>query len=148
MSEKSLIEAAKAPVVAYGKKDWEGLRSVLPAEYRYEEVGTGRTMTGVEEVLAGFQAWKKALPDSKATIDNAFAAENTVVLELTWRGHQTGPLQTPDGEIPPSGRAVELRACQVVEMEDGRPVVTRHYFDMQTLLQQIGVTGRTETLTH
>jgi len=61
-----------------------------------------------------------------------------VTLEITWRGTHTGPLQTPGGALPPSGRKMEIRACQVVEVADGRVNAIRHYFDMATLLQQLG----------
>jgi steroid delta-isomerase-like uncharacterized protein len=63
---------------------------------------------------------------------------NTVTLELTWRGTHTGPLQTPTGALPPSGKTIGIRACQVVEVADGKVQAVRHYFDMATLLQQLG----------
>ena len=65
---------------------------------------------------------------------------NTVVLEATWKGSHTGPLQTPKGSIAATGRPIEVRACIVMEIVGDKAKAQRHYFDMATLLDQIGVT--------
>ena len=65
-------------------------------------------------------------------------AGNTVTLELTWRGTHKGPLLTPTGALPPTGRTIEIRACQVVDVAEGKVVGIRHYFDMALLLEQLG----------
>jgi steroid delta-isomerase-like uncharacterized protein len=137
MSEQSLIDAAKAPIIAYNQKDWEAARSAMASGYAYDEVGTQRKMQGADEVIAGWRGWTKALPDSKAEFNNSIVSGNTVVLELTWRGTHTGPLQTPGGTIAATGKRIELRACQVTEIANGKAQATRHYFDMATLLQQL-----------
>jgi limonene-1,2-epoxide hydrolase len=52
-------------------------------------------------------------------------------------------MRTPDGqEIPASNRRGTVRACQVIEVEDGKIASTRHYFDLMTLLQNIGAMER------
>jgi hypothetical protein len=81
-------------------------------------------------------------------VHGTYAAGNTVTIELTWEGTQSGPMRTPDGqELPPSNRRGTVKACQVIEVEDGRIQSTRHYFDLMTLLQQIGAMEQTETAT-
>jgi predicted ester cyclase len=77
--------------------------------------------------------------DSRATFDSVQVAGNTIVLELTWRGTHRGPLQTPTGQIPATNKPIEIRACQVVEVKDGKVQLVRHYFDMATMLAQLGV---------
>jgi predicted ester cyclase len=53
----------------------------------------------------------------------------------------SGPLQTAKGTIAPTGRRIEIRACMVSEIADDRVSVNRHYFDMATLMQQLGAAG-------
>lgn len=139
MPRKSAIDVAKAPTLAYNKKDWEGVRNAVTAGFVLDEVGTQRKIRGVDGAIDAFQGWAKALPDSKATIHSAVATGSTVVLEMTWRGTHTGPLQTPGGEVAATGKKFAVRACQVVEVAKDRAKVMRHYFDMTTLLQQLGV---------
>ena len=138
MSQESMIDAAKAPIIAYGKKDWNAVRAAITPGFLYEEVATQRKMQGADQVIAGWQGWATALPDSKATINNAFVSGDTVVLELTWRGTHKGPLQTPTGQIAPTGKPIEMEACQVYQFAGGKPQSMRQYFDMATLMQQIG----------
>jgi hypothetical protein len=67
------------------------------------------------------------------------ASGNTVTIELTWRGTHTGPLVLPNGTIAPTGRSIELRACEVVEVEGGKTRSFTQYFDLSSLMRQIGV---------
>jgi steroid delta-isomerase-like uncharacterized protein len=139
MSDRSTIDAAKAQIIAYNEKNWGRVKETVAPTLVYDEVGTHRKITGVNEVIDAWKGWAKAIPDSKATFEREVASGNTVTLEVTWRGTHTGPLTTPDREIPASGRKVELRAVQVVDVVDGKAQSIRQYFDMGTLLKQIGV---------
>jgi steroid delta-isomerase-like uncharacterized protein len=139
MSQRSLIDIAKGPNIAYGKKDWEGVRASVTPDVHYDEIATHRKMKGVDPFLAVLQGWAKAFPDSKATHHNAVSGGTTVVLELTWHGTHTGPLQTPEGSIAATGKPIEIPACMVVEIGDGKAKSIRHYFDMATLMQQLGI---------
>jgi steroid delta-isomerase-like uncharacterized protein len=139
MSEQSTIDAAKASIIAYNEKNWDRVKETVAPTLVYDEVGTHRKITGVNDVIDAWKGWAQAIPDSKATFEREVASGNTVTLEVTWRGTHTGPLKTPEGEIPASGRKVELRAVQVVDVRDGKAQSIRQYFDMATLLQQIGV---------
>jgi steroid delta-isomerase-like uncharacterized protein len=141
LSPQQLIDAAKAPLLAYNQKDWKAVRSSIAQDFIYDEVGTRRKVQGAEQTITLWQGWAEAMPDSKATIDNAVSSGNTVLFELTWRGTHNGPLQTPKGSFAPTGKKIEVRACAVVELVDGKAKLQRHYFDMATLLQQLGIAG-------
>jgi steroid delta-isomerase-like uncharacterized protein len=138
MPQPSLVDIAKAQIIAYNDKNWDAVRTALAPGIVYDEVGTQRRLEGVNDVIEAWRGWAAAIPDCKATFHSASASGNTVVLELTWRGAQTGPLQTATGQIPPTGKKIEIRACQVVEITNDQVQVIRHYFDMMTMLQQLG----------
>jgi steroid delta-isomerase-like uncharacterized protein len=142
LSPQALINAAKAPFLAYNEKNWDKARASMAPDFVYDEVASGRKVTGIDETLGLWKGWAEAFPDSKGTFHDAYAAENgTVVLEVTWKGTHQGPLQTPKGSIAATGKRIEVRACAVVELAGEKARVQRHYFDMATLLQQIGVGG-------
>ena len=138
MTQQSMIDVAKAQVSAFNEKNWDRVKEVVTPKVVYDEVATQRRITGVNDMLTAWKGWAAALPDSKASFDSAVVSGNTVTLEITWRGTHTGPMQTPQGEIAPTGRAIELRACQIVDVADGKATSIRQYFDLATLLQQIG----------
>ncbi len=136
---QALIDAGKAPILAYSEKNWDAVKAAISSSYVYDEIGTQRKIQGADDVITAWRGWATALPNSRAEIHSAIVSGNTVVIELTWTGTHTGPLQTPGGTIAPSGKTIHLRACQITEVANGKAQATRHYFDMATLLKQIGV---------
>jgi steroid delta-isomerase-like uncharacterized protein len=138
MTQKSVADVAKEQVIAYNEKDWDRARAALAPEVVYDEVGTHRKLKGVDDVLTAWKGWATAIPDSRATFQSETVSGNTAVLEITWKGTHSGPLNTGDREIPATGKKIELRAIQVVDVANDRVRSVRQYFDMGTLLQQIG----------
>ena len=135
---QSAVDIAKAQITAYNQKDWNAVAAALASGCVYDEVATHRRVQGIKDIETAWKGWATALPDSHASFDSVSVSGNTVTLELTWRGTHNGPLQTPAGPLPPSGRTIDIRACQVVEVADGKVQAIRHYFDMATMLQQLG----------
>jgi steroid delta-isomerase-like uncharacterized protein len=142
MPQQSLVDIAKAPIIAYNDKNWDAVKAAVAPGFVYDEVGTQRKIQGVNDVIVAWRGWAAAIPDSKATFDSASTSGNTVVVEVTWRGTQTGPLQTPTGQIPATGKKIEIRACQVIEVANDKVQAMRHYFDMMTMMQQLGAVSR------
>ena len=138
MADKSILEVAKSQLIAYNNKNWEAVKETLAANVVYDEVGTQRRIQGLEDVLVAWKGWARALPDSRASFDRETVSGNTAIFEITWRGTQSGPLQLPHKELPPTNRKIELRGCQVVEVSGAKVQAIRHYFDMVTFLGQLG----------
>lgn len=62
-----------------------------------------------------------------------------MVVQFDFRGTHTGPLQGPNGEIPPTGRAVDVPVCDVFQLRNGKAVGVHSYFDAATLMTQLGL---------
>lgn len=134
----NVIEIVKASITAYNNKDWNKAKDLLAADAVYDEKATHRRIEGAGQIIEAWQGWAKAFPDSKATFVREFASGDTAVVEIVWKGTHTGPLQTPAGAIPASNKTIEMPACQVVQVEGGKIKSGSHYFDMLTMLTQIG----------
>ena len=140
LSPQALTTIAKALIEAYNEKNWDKARASITTDFTYDEVATGRRLTGADDTVDAWKGWAQAFPDSMGTFQGAHVADDgTVVLELTWKGTHQGPLQTPKGAIAPTGKAIEVRACAIVEIAGEKARTQRHYFDMATLFRQIGV---------
>jgi steroid delta-isomerase-like uncharacterized protein len=140
LSPQQLIEAAKAPLLHYGSKDWDAVKASISPDFTYDEVATRRNVQGADKAIALWRGWATAFPDSAPTFHGAHAVGNIVVLEITWKGTHTGPLETPKGPLAATGKRMELRACNVMEIvpDTGKAKLQRQYFDMGTILQQLG----------
>ncbi len=139
MPQKSVIDIAKEQVLAYNDKNWDRVRAGVSPDLVYDEVATQRKTKGVDDTVVAWKGWADALPDSKATFGTQMVSGNTAILEMTWTGTHKGPLKMPDREIPATGKKIEMRACQVIEVAGDKVKSVRHYFDLGTLLRQLGV---------
>ena len=139
MSKPDLIRIARVNVEAYNSSDWQQLSDVLAPDVIYDEVGTQRRLQGVDKMIEVYQGWKQVAPDGHGTITKAFASGNLVTLEVVWTGTQTGPLESPEGVLPPTGRQWVVPGAQVISFEGDKIKELRQYFDMMTLLKHIGV---------
>jgi steroid delta-isomerase-like uncharacterized protein len=134
------VAVARENVDAFTAGDWEKFKAALTPDSVYEELATQRRLQGPEEITRALQGWKQAFPDGAGTVTNAVAAGDTVTLEVTWEGTQTGPLEGPQGTIPASGKRATVQAVQVVRVEDDKIKENRHFFDMLSILNQLGAT--------
>jgi steroid delta-isomerase-like uncharacterized protein len=139
MADKSILEVAKSQILAFNDKNWGAAKEALAADMVYDEVATQRRMKNVEDVLSVWKGWANAFPDAKASFDKETVSGNTVVIEMTWRATQTGPLQLPGKDLAATGKQIEVRACEVIEVSGGKVKALRHYFDLATLVRQLDV---------
>jgi predicted ester cyclase len=94
------------------------------------------------------EGWARAFPDGKIELLNLVAQGDLVVGEFTGRGTHTGVLKDPTGEIPATGRRVEMSFVEVYRVRNGKISEGRLYFDTGTVMAQLGISpGATTTQT-
>lgn len=124
---------------AFNARDWEGAAALCTPGVELIAVPTGQPLHGAEGVTQFLQGWAGAFPDGKVETTRIIADDSNVVMEFTGRGTHGGPLQTPAGEVPATGKPLTLQFCQFLELEDGKIARARLYFDAMSMLGQIGV---------
>ncbi len=139
MAEQDLIRIARESIEAFNSGDWTKFRQTMTPDSIYEEFATQRRVQGADAIIQVNEEWRRAFPDARGTVKSACASGDEVVLEIVWEGTQSGPLPGPGGEIPASGKRVTVPAVQVMTFAGDRTRETRHYFNLLTILQQIGV---------
>ncbi len=138
LTAEQMIKIAREQVDAFNSGDWERLEAGLAADASYHELATQRKVDGPERIVELFKGWKTAFPDAAGTVTSAVASGSTAVLEVTWKGTQTGPLETAEGTIPASGMRQETPAAFFFAFQGSKIKESRQYFDSLTLLKQIG----------
>jgi predicted ester cyclase len=98
----------------------------------------GVTNHGPEGYRKHWELWTTAAPGCEIAIVQLTPSPGVVVGEFIARGTHTGQLSTPKGQIPASDQKVELRLCDVIRISGGRAFGSRIYFDMLSLMRQIG----------
>jgi steroid delta-isomerase-like uncharacterized protein len=144
-----MLDTVKRHLAALSSSTWTDFRATLAPDAVYEEVPTGQRAAGVEQFVATMQRWKLGFPDLRAQVVRGYTTSDRVIAELEWSGTQTGPLDTGIGVVPPSRRPARLSGVIVFSMRAGRIVQARSYFDLMTLLAQLGVaTALADISTH
>ena len=81
-----------------------------------------------------------ALPDVHFTFGNYVEQGDAFADEWTFVGTHTGPFVLPDGsELPPTGKRVEVKGMEFVQLRDGKIVVDNLYYDNLTVAAQLGL---------
>jgi steroid delta-isomerase-like uncharacterized protein len=138
MAGKDLTKISRDFVEAFNTGSWSRAKETLTGNALYHELGTQRRVQGPDAIITTLQGWKRAFPDAKGKVTNAIATGDNVVLEITWEGTHTGPLEGPGGTIPASGKRQTTQAVELIQFDGDKIKECRHYFDMMTLLHQIG----------
>ncbi len=102
---------------------------------RYEIVPTGDVYDGREEVARYFEETRAAFPDQRNETIAIHHADDAVVVEFWLRGTHEGELRG----IPPTGNTFEVRTVALFLFEGERLVCERVYFDIATVLGQLGI---------
>jgi len=126
-------------VEAFNRGDWEAMRSCCAPAMTYEEAGTGRRVEGVEEYLAVCRGWREAMSDVRGAVRTTVVGDGEVAQELVWEGTHDGPLVTPAGTVPASGRRVRVTATLWSSVGPEGVSRVRHHADMLLLMQQLGL---------
>jgi len=135
---KPCAQLAEDVITAFNGADWKQLRAIVAPTVVYTETGTQRRVENLEDYLQLLQGWKQAIPDAQGIIHKAVSQGNTTVLELSWVGTQTGPMQTPGGVLSASGKEIRVPAAAWFTFDGEIVQEVHHYLDVLTLLQQLG----------
>jgi steroid delta-isomerase-like uncharacterized protein len=101
--------------------------------------GSGERFHGPDGARDYSRRWADAFPNGRITIDNLIATEDQVACQFTGTGTHTGTLRTPMGDIPATGKRVEVRLCDVHHIEGGKIHSTTSYFDAAAMMAQLGL---------
>ena len=105
------------------------------AHPRYEIVPTGEIWDGHDGVGKLLLENKTAFPDFTFIPEHIHHAEEAVFVEGRFTGTHLGPWRG----LPATGRRIDFPICIAFLFEEDRMMCERTYFDIGTLLRQLGV---------
>ncbi|MBC62548.1 MAG: hypothetical protein CMP11_08830 [Zetaproteobacteria bacterium] len=134
------LEALDQSIKAFNEGNWDEYKSSFTEDCHYTEYATGRSLNSSDELLSNSKSWKNAFPDAHGEVINRIDNGDYVVEEVVWSGTHTGELHTPDGQtIPPTSKNMKVNAVMINKFKDDKICETNHYFDMLTMLKQLGL---------
>ena len=124
---------------AWNKRDFDRIIALTSPEVEWVTMPTGQKFRGLDGMRQYAQGWATAFPDGRVEDSNLIASDNGGAVEFIGRGTHNGPLMSPSGEIPATGRRLEMSFCEIYRIKNGKIVGGAIYFDMATMLQQLGL---------
>lgn len=122
-------------VLAENRRSIEGLLATLCAEPVYTLMATGEEFRGKERVAAFYTGLFEGVPDATFDLISSFISEDGVMEESVLRGTQNGDLFG----LPPTNKSFSLPLIIVFPIKNGEILGERLYFDMATLMNQLGI---------
>src|SRR3954454_13834371 len=138
MTTSGAMATATEMIDQFNRRDYEAMLAAGGGQVDYTEVAFGRRITDREGFLEAMQGWVTAFPDLRGTVISAARDGDLLAYEIRFEGTHNGPLETPMGTIPASGRHLETMNAFFVRMDGERVAEVRDYGDTLTLLAQIG----------
>jgi limonene-1,2-epoxide hydrolase len=96
-------------------------------------------LAGREAAETMWTTWQQAFPDNRIETIAIHADDRGGVHEFRGTGTHSGTLRGQAGEIPATGRTVDMRMCGVYEIDEGKITSYHLYFDQAELLGQLGL---------
>ena len=104
-----------------------------------ELVAPGGQASGRDNVIGFVGVFQEAFPDLRLEIKQLLTDGPAAAAEGALAGTHDGVLHTPDGDVAPTGLAVELRWAAVY-LTDGDTLKSEHlFFDQMDFLGQLGL---------
>ncbi len=122
----------------YGDRDWDTARALIAPDCEVLEVPTGEVWKGPDGLLAEFERWANACSDSHSEFLQIIEKDEFLVVEALWKGTHDGDLVLPEETVPASGNRLEFPYCTVAVVRDGMQQGSKHYYDIGTVLTQLG----------
>jgi len=124
---------------AFNARDLDRAAAYAAEDAEWVTVATGETFRGPEGYKRYMQGCTAAFSDASTEITAVHAGEDFAIVEFIGRGTHDGPMSSPGGEVPPTGRSLETRFCEVLDIKDGKITGARSYFDLAGIMIQLGL---------
>ena len=97
-------------------------------------------LVGPEAISNYLSQFGVSFPDITYEYADRYEAGNVAIDEGFVVGTNTGPLIMPSGEsLPPTGKSIRVRSCDVAHVENGLITAHHFYFDQMEFLGQLGL---------
>lgn len=103
--------------------------------------------SGQPEDIVGLDGFKNYVtllrttyPDFNVTFNKQLVKGDMIVLLWTVTGTNTGPMQTPMGELPPTNKKMSVPGIDVVRLVDGKIVEDWAFYNQLDAYVQLGFT--------
>lgn len=135
----SNVEVLETYLKAIDSHDVDGIRGTFAADIVVQ--APGASLAGVDAVADWVAVFWRAFPDLRHDILTSVESDGVAAAEVRFSGTHTGPLASPDGDIPATGKAFAFTYTHITRFADGVITEDHVHFDQMDFLTQLGLLG-------
>jgi steroid delta-isomerase-like uncharacterized protein len=132
---KLVEEHARSAFDALARRDAGGIGEHYREDCVVDIVPIG-VFRGRQAIVDFFRELFAAVPDLETTVTRVVPGETQAAVEWRMQGNFTG---APFQGIDPTGKHVEMRGIDLLEIEDGATVSNTAYYDGAAFARQVGM---------
>ena len=134
------------------KMDIKGFVDCFTPDGTFTDMSIGVTYRGPEGPTGlgkTVEVYAKAFPDMHRDLHRFFTTDDVVVVELALQGTHKGPLSTPMGVVPATGKRMDAPCCDVFRLVKGKIQSLNCYPSGTVIFAQLGVLSNIQAaITH
>ena len=129
------------------KVDVRGFAESFTSDGTFTDMSIGVTYRGHDGPMGvgkTVEVYAKAFPDMHREIHRFYNVDDLVIAELHLQGTHKGPLPTPMGILPPTGKRMDAPCCDVFRLVNGKIQSFNCYPSGTVIFAQLGVLANIE----
>ncbi|MEX5256675.1 ester cyclase [Kocuria arenosa] len=132
---------AREVLAAFNAHDAAAFASFYSPEAIAYDYTVPDPMRGRDAIQQDAEQFMVAFPDAELQVEEVLVDGDKAVTRWVCVGTHIGPLASPTGEVPPTGRRISIPMVVVSRWgEDGLIVDEHRYFDLMSMTRQLGLT--------
>jgi steroid delta-isomerase-like uncharacterized protein len=120
-------------------QDVAGWIAAFTEDGTFTDESIPHTYRGPAELGKTVEVYAKAFPDMHRELHSFYVVGDIVVVQLHLQGTHTGPLESPAGTVPPTGKRMDAPCCDVFELVDGKIKRFDCYPEASVIARQLGL---------
>ena len=130
-------QLSKEAEPAWASRDVEKILNLYSDDCVWEDLAIGKVMSGKEEIRSFLNEWFAAFPDNTLETTSSITSGHFQCAEWINRGTHNGDFLN----IPATGKTVSIRGASIIELRKGKIIRSTDYYDMASLLRQLGISS-------
>ena len=140
MCEKKAQALLDKVLEMWNKPDLALVPELYTVDCRAQTSSAPEPYVGHEGIKKWVEITRAMMPDMKMTFDEVVVQGDKVATIWTMTGTNTGPMQTPGGTLPPTGKKVRISGMAIDYLKGGKFVKEIVNFNTVEMLMQMGFT--------
>jgi len=140
MTEEEMKARAERVLEIYNEGNLVLIDELYAPEFVSHEYATKEEVVGLDAFKQSITSLRTQYPDFNLTFDEIIVKDDKGVFLWTVTGTNTGPLQTPMGELPPTGKKVQVSGVSISRRVNEKTVEQWVFYNMLDVMQQLGFT--------